>query len=302
MNEKLTQAYERLGLPETVTREELNKRFDLLLRRRRSLNTEAEIAAYEADFQAIKFILDSRDQQEIQEAEDQRLAKYGSLAGGARKWERFMRLYKTHVIISIIAVIVLVFAGNALYNNWQHKKYLATLPPVDAKIMFIGNFGVKDEDGKMDALNQAIIEQYPEWKRVDSSMVYLPKTGEGSDTLDMNYMQKAVVELAANTPDILILDEATLEWIGKQDGFQNLEPILADGKISKDDPRLKWGKVGESTEEQLYAVDITDSKFVSSLPINHNTKSIEIGVLGGDEPKEKIIQFVKHITEEGAAK
>ncbi|MNI22278.1 hypothetical protein D3C73_758300 [compost metagenome] len=301
VNEKLTQAYERLGLPETVTREELNKRFDLLLRRRRSLNTEAEIAAYEADFQAIKFILDSRDQQEIQEAEDQRLAKYGSLAGGARKWERFMRLYKTHVIISIIAVIVLVFAGNALYNNWQHKKYLATLPPVDAKIMFIGNFGVKDEDGKMDALNQAIIEQYPEWKRVDSSMVYLPKTGEGSDTLDMNYMQKAVVELAANTPDILILDEATLEWIGKQDGFQNLEPILADGKISKDDPRLKWGKVGESTEEQLYAVDITDSKFVSSLPINHNTKSIEIGVLGGDEPKEKIIQFVKHIAEEGAA-
>ncbi|WP_060860394.1 hypothetical protein [Paenibacillus riograndensis] len=301
VDEKLKQAYERLGVPETVTREELNKRFDLLLRRRRSLTTEAEIAAYEEEFQAIKFILDARDQQEIQEAEDQRLAKYGSLAGGARKWERFMRLYKTHVIISIIAVIVLIFAGNALYNNWQHKKYLATLPPVDAKIMFIGNFGVKDEDGKMDALNQAIIEQYPEWKRVDSSMVYLPKTGEGPDTLDMNYLQKAVVELAANTPDILILDEATLEWIGKQDGFQNLEPILADGKISKDDPRLKWGKVGESTEEQLYAVDITDSKFVSSLPINHNTKSIEIGVLGGDEPKEKIIQFVKHIAEEGAA-
>ncbi|MOA38799.1 hypothetical protein D3C78_1605200 [compost metagenome] len=59
--------------------------------------------------------------------------------------------------------------------------------------------------------------------------------------------------------------------------------------------------MGESTEEQLYAVDITDSQFVSSLPINHNTKSIEIGVLGGDEPKEKIMQFVKHIAEEGAA-
>ncbi|MBW4082671.1 hypothetical protein [Paenibacillus sp. S150] len=301
MNEKLKQAYGRLGLPETVTREELNKRFDLLLKRRRSLTTEAEIAEYEADFQAIKFILDSRDQQEIQEAEDQRLAKYGSLAGGARKWERFMRLYKTHVIISIIAVIVLAFGGNALYNNWQHKKYLATLPPVDAKIMFIGNFGVQDPDGKMDALNQAIIEEYPEWKRVDSSIVYLPKTGEGADTLDMNYMQKAVVELAANSPDILILDEATLQWIGGQDGFQNLEPILADGKISGDDPRLKWGTVGESTEEQLYAVDITDSKFVASLPINHNTQSIEIGVLGRDEQNDKILNFVKYIAEEGAA-
>ncbi|WP_379153594.1 hypothetical protein [Paenibacillus sp. sgz5001063] len=302
MNEKLKQAYERLGLPETVTREELNKRFDLLLRRRRSLNTDAEIAAYEEEFQAIKFILDSRDQQEIQEAEDQRLAKYGSLAGGARKWERFMRLYKTHVIISIVAVIVLIVAGNALYNNWQHRKYLASLPPVDAEIMFIGNFGVKDKDGKMDALNQAIIDEYPEWKRVDTSIVYLPKTGEGSDTLDMNYMQKAVVELAANSPDILILDEATLQWIGGQDGFQNLEPILADGKIAKDDPRLKWEKLGESTVDELYAVDITDSKFVSSLPINHNTESIEIGVLGGDEPKDKILQFVKHIVDENTGK
>lgn len=302
MNEKLKQAYERLGFSETVTREELDKRFDLLLRRRRSLKTDTEIAAYEEEFQAIKLILDSRDQQEIQEAEDQRLAKYGSLAGGARKWERFMRLYKTHVIIGIIAVIVLIAGGNALYNNWQHKKYLASLPPIDAKIMFIGNFGVKDPNGKTDDLNKAILAEYPQWKRVDSSIVYLPQTGAGADTLDMNYMQKAVVELAANSPDILILDEATLKWIGGQDGFQNLEPILKDGKISSGDARLKWGTDGESGQKELYAVDITDSKFVSSLPINRNTQSVEIGVLGGDEQKVKMFDFVKHVAEEAAGK
>lgn len=135
MNEKLKKAYERVGLSENVSREEINKRFDLLLKRRRSKASDDERSAPEEDFQAFKFILDSLDEQEIQEAEQQRLAKYGKLSGFASKWERFMRLYKTHVIVSIIIVIVLAVGGNALYNNWQHKKYLASLPPVDAEIM-----------------------------------------------------------------------------------------------------------------------------------------------------------------------
>lgn len=302
MDEKLKQSYERLGLSETVTREELNKRFELLLKRRRSLTADAEITAYEEEFQALKSILDALDQKEIQEAEDQRLAKYGSFAGSARKWERFMRLYKTHVIISVIAIIVLAVGGNALYNNWQHKKYLASLPPLDATIMFLGNFGVQDPDGNMDALEQAIVDEYPEWKRVEASIVYLPKTGAGSDTLDMNHMQKAVVELAANTPDILILDEATLEWIGGQEGFQNLEPILDGGTISKEDARLKWGTNEESGQKELYAVDITAAPIVSSLPLNRNSESVVVGVLAGEDTKDKMLKFVKHIGFDAAAK
>lgn len=140
MNENLKQAYVQLGLPETVTREELNKRFDLLLKRRRALTTEEEIAAYEADFRAYKLILDTWDEQEIQKAEDERLAKYGRFSGTASKWETFMRLYRTHVILGIIGLLVVIFGGKALYDNYQHRQYLASLPPVDAKIMFIGNF------------------------------------------------------------------------------------------------------------------------------------------------------------------
>lgn len=301
VNEKLKKAYERVGLSENVSREEINKRFDLLLKRRRSKASDDERSAPEEDFQAFKFILDSLDEQEIQEAEQQRLAKYGKLSGFASKWERFMRLYKTHVIVSIIIVIVLAVGGNALYNNWQHKKYLASLPPVDAEIMFLGNFGVQDPDGKTDALEKAVIAQYPDWKRVEASIVYLPQTGPGSDTFDMNYMQKAVVELAANQPDVLILDEATLEWIGGQDGFGNLEAVVADGAIAKDDSRLKWGKNEESGQEELYGVDITDSPFVSALPLNHNSKNIIIGVLGEDENKDKLISFIEKIAGKSAA-
>lgn len=301
MNENLKQAYVQLGLPETVTREELNKRFDLLLKRRRALTTEEEIAAYEADFRAYKLILDTWDEQEIQKAEDERLAKYGRFSGTASKWETFMRLYRTHVILGIIGLLVVIFGGKALYDNYQHRQYLASLPPVDAKIMFIGNFGVTDTSGKTEELEKAIIAAYPEWKRVETVMTYLPRTGEGSDSLDMNYMQKAVVELAANRPDILILDEATVKWIGGQTGFQNLEPITADGKLAADDTRMQWGVNEDTGKNELYGVDILKSPFISELPINYNAKSIIIGVLN-DKDKDKMLAFVKHIAEQPPVK
>lgn len=69
MNEKLKQAYEKLGLSENVSREEINKRFDLLIKRRKSKASEEERSAPEEDFQAFKFILDTLDKQEIEEAE-----------------------------------------------------------------------------------------------------------------------------------------------------------------------------------------------------------------------------------------
>lgn len=301
MNEKLNQAYTRLGLSETVTREELNKRFDLLLKRRRTLTTDEEIAAYEADFQAYKLILDTWDEQEIQKAEDERLAKYGRFSGTASKWETFMRLYKTHVILGIIAVLVLIFGGKALYDNYQHRQYLASLPPVDATIMFIGNYGAKDSSGDTADLEQAIVAAYPQWKRVEATIVYLPKTGEGADTLDMNHMQKAIVELAANRPDIVILDDATIEWIGGQAGFQNLESITADGKLAADDTRMRWGTNEDTGNKELYGMDIMNSPFIASLPIDYNVKSIIISVLGEDN-KDKTIEFVKHIAQEQPVK
>ncbi|MEK3794249.1 hypothetical protein MKX42_21150 [Paenibacillus sp. FSL R7-0204] len=301
MNENLKQAYVQLGLPETVTREELNKRFDMLLKRRRALTTEEEIAAYEADFRAYKLILDTWDEQEIQKAEDDRLAKYGRFSGTASKWETFMRLYKTHVILGIIGLLVVIFGGKALYDNYQHRQYLASLPPVDAKIMFIGSFGVTDTSGKTEELEKAIIAAYPQWKRVETVMTYLPRTGDGSDSLDMNYMQKAVVELAANRPDILVLDEATVKWIGGQTGFQNLEAITADGKLAADDTRMQWGVNEDTGKNELYGVDILKSPFISELPINYNAKSIIIGVLN-DKDKDKMLEFVKHIAEEPPVK
>ena len=292
MKEKLTQAYEYLDLPEDSTREELDRRFNLLLKRQRS-NSDERDTTYEEEFRAFKFILDELDQREIMEAEDQRFAKWGRQANVARRVENFFRLYKIHTVISIIVLIVLIVGGNALYKHDQEQKYLASLPPVDAKIMFLGNFALKDPKSDNDELNKAIVKQYPAWKRVDASIVYLPSTGNSVDTLDMTYIQRAVVVLAANKPDIIIMDEVTLAWIRQQKGLQSLEEVVSDGKLASNDIRLKSMKDEESGEEVLVGIDITDTSFASGLPIN--SLNMIVGVLAGDEKKQKAMEFIVHV-------
>lgn len=300
MNEKLKQAYELLKLPEDITREELDKRFDLLLKRQRFSTLEGSSASYEEQFRAFKFILDALDQQEINEAEDRRFEKWGGLANVARKSENFFRLYKAHTIISIIVLIVLIFGGKAFYDHLQEKEYLASLPPVDVKIMFLGNYELQNKKGETDELNQAIISRYPAWKRVETNVVYLPTTGSSEGILDMNYMQRAIAVLAADHPDILIMDEAAFEWIGQQDGLQNLESVVSSGGIASDDKRVKHAEQQESGQDWITGVDFTGTKFASDLPIN--SLSMIAGVLTDDEKSATSMEFVKYLIGEMNAK
>ena len=300
MKEDLKQAYKLLNLPEDITREELDKRFELLLKRQRFSTTEGSSVSYEEEFRALKFILDTLDQQEINEAENQRFEKWGKLSGLARKRENFFRLYKTHTIISIIVLLVLIFGGNALYKQWQEKKYEASLPPVDISIMFLGNYELLNKNGDSEDLNQAIIAKYPEWKRVETSVVYLPTTGNTEDggVLDMSYMQRAFAMLAAESPDILIMDEASYEWIGLQDGFQNLETVVSSKTLAPDDQRLKRTLSKESGQEWITGVDITDTKFAEDLPIQ--SFAMIAGVLTQDENKAKAFDFIEYLIEDMA--
>lgn len=289
MKEKLKQTYEYLSLPEDTTREELDRRFNLLLKRQRSNSADS---SYEEEFQAYKFILDELDQREIMEAEDQRMKKWGRQANVARRVEDFFRLYKIHTLISMIVLIALIFGGNALYKYNQEQKYLASLPPVDAKIMFVGNFALQDPEGKYDDLNNEIIKQFPDWKRVETTVINLPSTGNSMETLDMTLMQRAVVELAANKPDMIIMDEATLSWIGQQEGLQDLKSIISEGQLASDDIRLKRIKNQESGKEIVAGIDITDTALATSLPVQSVT--MIAGVVADDDVKEKAMAFILH--------
>ncbi|HBS47247.1 MAG TPA: hypothetical protein DEA91_27300 [Paenibacillus sp.] len=167
--------------------------------------------------------------------------------------------------------------------------------------MFLGNYESQDPSGKDEELKQEIVNRYPAWKRVKTEVVYLPSTGgEGGGALDMTYIQRAMAMLAADRPNILILDDATFDWIGQQQGLKNLEPFVKSAGLPLDDIRLKRIKNTENGEEWITGVDITDTKFATDLPI-HSRKMI-IGVFGEGEDKNKSTDFVEFLVGQMTAK
>lgn len=287
LDNELQEAYRRLGLQEDVTREELDRQFSLLLKRGRSLSS------YDEDFRAFKTILDARDQQEIQDSEDQRLAKWGRMSNVMRSLENFMRLYKVHMLVAIIIVAGLIFGGRALYNYQQEQKYLASLPPLDAEIVFLGSFQNQQEDPDNNALEQALLKALPSWNRVEVEIIYLPLESSGGGMMDTVYMQKAIAELSASKPDILVMDEGSFAWLGQQGGFQDLKAAAEAGNLPLDDARLIRMVDEEDGQQKVAGLDFSESDLAASLPVNH--LSMIAALPWNDKNKEKAMEFVEQV-------
>ena len=104
--EDLKQAYELLGLQEGADREEVEKRYFLLIRRTRTSKQRAE-ATGQADVSsspsledvnhAYKLILAAEDQKTNEAFNVNAYGKYKKMAGSAAKVDHFFSYYKFHL-------------------------------------------------------------------------------------------------------------------------------------------------------------------------------------------------------------
>ncbi|WP_055108527.1 hypothetical protein [Paenibacillus ihumii] len=287
----LKKAYEQLGLPENASREEVEQAFDKALRKSRSRKgAEDADSEYERSLRAYKLITEHEDQRRIEQASQERFAKWGKFAGTAQKIDDFFRLYRTHVIVGIIAVIVLIFGINAIVDYRAEQKRIAALPPLDLSILLVGNFAVDEANGGQEALEQAILAQFPEWNRVDVEMTYVPEQGE------MVYRQKAMAVIATEKPDLYIIDKPTFDWISGGGGFKSLQQE-SEGVLSPvlPDQAALRAQAEEDPEPQVYAIDLTFSELADQLPLG---KKEMIAALGwGEERYDNTILFIQRYLE-----
>ncbi|WP_410769336.1 molecular chaperone DnaJ [Fontibacillus sp. BL9] len=298
----LKRAYELLGLSENASREEVEKAFDLLLRRSRSRRPnaqgdgESEENEYDLQLKAYKTIVEYEERSKIDEMSRKRYGKWGKFAGNAEKVDDFFRLHKTKVIIGIIAVIALVVGITAFINHREEQKRLAALPPIDLSIMFVGNYMTDQNQGGDEGLEKAMTAQFPEWKRLKVILTYLPSQGEGGGTADLAYQQKAMAMVATEKPDVYILDENSFDWLGgggvleKLDTEANgvLKPLLGENSI-------KVGRTEEETEDHVYGIRVTDSPLAKQLPLAMQDMIITVRI--GSDNKDKAIHLIERYLE-----
>jgi hypothetical protein len=281
----LKEAYEILELPEDSTKEELEKRFDVFVRRNRGKTSEEEISASENMIKAYNIIKDAKRQGEIDRYND---AKFGTnirKKERAEKRELFWLHHRWKVVAIVAGIGLLAMITNIVINNIKE----ANLPKPALEIMMYGDYyGGKDED-----LQKAILTKYPDWKRVKAIINYLPGASNGS--MDPAFMQKSVVVLATERPEVYILDKTTYKTMLAQNALVNMDAWKTDLNANYSPNQLLTGKQETDTEDHVYGLDITDDPIWKALGLASNDKIAVLSMKKGNEENAKrfIVNFLK---------
>lgn len=294
-------AYERLGLGEETTQEELDRGFDLLLKREKaaaSSGNHETASSLGTDIEAYRTIFDYRAKQKLRQVEEERLKKWGKLSGTVGRSEDFFRINRGRIIAVIAAIAILIGVGSVVWNTVEERRREALLPPVDLNLVFLGTYQANDMDQESELMQQALLKAFPDWKRVKIRVLYLPSPdSNGGGGMDAANMQKAMAELVASYPDILVLDKNSLDWISGQDSLADLkDPKLAQIYEAAVKKGTLVNAVNKQTgAEHAYGIDFTNTAFGKSLPMAHD------GLIAGANPGKidnpKVIEFLEKCAE-----
>lgn len=299
--DQMKEAYERMGLPEDATKEQLDDRYTLLMRQTRSHQRREPDRAeeIEAEFseitKAYKFILEEETRKSFEEMNQKRYGKYKKFAGTAEKTDHFFRYYKFHVLGGIALIGVLIYIVISIFNHQAEKERLASLPPVDLEVMFLGSYMNKDGGQDLTPIEDAILAQFPEWKRVTVTMNYVPPL-DSNNPQDAAMLQKALLVLSTERPDLYIMDQTAYDWVGNQGMVRPLEAEVEG--VWKDlltPEQLVKGTNEEDGSEHVYAVDILGSTMSEELPVLK--KDMFAGIREGTERDANAQLFIKQYLE-----
>jgi hypothetical protein len=269
--EELKKAYSTMGLEETASREEVEKRYETLMRQNRSRakqQSDEPEDSFSKVTQAYRLILEHEDRKITDAFNEQEYGKYKKMAGQAQKMDHFWRYYRFHTLGAIVAVALIIYGIISFIDYREEKERLANLPPVDLNVSFMGNFMLKEEAPKEEPVENALLAAFPEWKRFVTTTTFVP----ADESMQYAYLQKAILVLATEHPDVYVMDRSILTWIGNQpDLLLNMDD-WAEGDFK---PLLKEGiaqkfAAGEDGEEHVYAFDLTKSKLADDLPLYHS--------------------------------
>ncbi|MFD2746699.1 hypothetical protein ACFSTH_10280 [Paenibacillus yanchengensis] len=297
--------YEIMGLPAASSKDEVEKRYDLLLKRERERQkteqrlgqyltaTEqmehAEAAAQFAEItNAFNRILDYENQVYAEKFNEQEYGKYRKLSTTAQKFDHFWRYYKVHTISAILAVVLIVYGVIAFIDKQEEKRYLASLPPVDVSVTFLGNFATKDNDSNYVPINEAFLSLSSNWQRFDADIVYVPP----DEMSQVAYLQRALVVVASEFEDVYVMDEFMLQWFGGQGGLVDLETIPNLKPLLKEENSKKFATEEDPTM-RTYAIKMDPKLMMEKFPILG--RDFYIGVRVNAERKDNAFLLLEQL-------
>jgi len=251
MNEELKKAYELLGLPEDATREQVENRYFILLKRARSGN------AREGDNEDGPL-----DLTEINRAYNLVIGIESEKTSTMEKQSKvghFFYYYKVHVIVGLLVVL---FAGYMIKEGIDKRREAANTPPANLSVSVFGNFYMAD----MDLLQENMLKLMPEWQRVKTTLVYNPP--EIQSQQDMALQQKSMLMLMTEKDEIYVTDEKNFASLAAQGAFIDLEQFSAATGLKLPEDKLREARTEDDASDVVYGIDVTGNPVFSGIEMS----------------------------------
>ena len=249
--EPLKKAYETLGLPEDATREQVENRYFILMKRARAEQSRTNV---NEETPAL-------DLGEVNNAYNIIIGIESGKAGTIEKqskYAHFMYYYKFHVIISIVVVLIV---GYMLKEGIDRRRELANLPPASTSVSVFGNFYFVD----VEKLEEDMLGLIPEWERIELFHTYVPK--EIKSEQDMAMQQKSILSLMTQHSNLYILDHRNFTALVSQGAFIKLEELEGWKSLNVNPDELVSAQSEEDTAPVSYGIDITGNPIFNEIEV-----------------------------------
>jgi hypothetical protein len=292
--EDIRKAYETLELPEDATLEQVERQYDIWVRReknRNRLGQESLDTTHATDFATITaaYRLIKAHRQAVEELIEQDHKK--RKPPWMEKFEYFWEYYKLHTLGAIILLVIIGSIVQGVVQNQREKAIEAALGPVDVNISMFGAYRIISESDEPDftSMQQQIIALLPEWNRVKVNLVYSPQ--EAKDEFDIAMQQKSMIALATEKPDVYITDRWNFDRLAYQGLFLPLTDDEAALRDAVGESNLVYARTEENTQPVLYGIDITKSRIFEDMVINDQPKIIAVRI--NAENRDKSIALLR---------
>ncbi len=249
------QAFSVLGLPETATKDEVARRYDVLSRKFRLMqNADGMPAALDVE-EAYKLLAGISWKDPVAENRLRLRDSHPGLLARMLKMEQtkldnLVHYYRKPVLI--IAIVLGVAAWFVISTVFR--------TPDDFRMLIAGDIYMQNQDNLQAAVTRAL----PGTVNPMLQSIYM---GESTDAqMQMAVSQKLMVEVGYGENDILILDRVLYKQYAEQGAFKPLDDALADygTTLAEQDKQMvsilpDVLSAGEDGKPHVYGIDVTGS-------------------------------------------
>lgn len=278
LEEELKKAYETLGLPTDATREQVEKRYFILMKKERTQhqrtgdedgeNQKIDLGEYS---RAYKLILGIESEKASTEP------KQGKLGF-------FFYYYKIHLIVSIVILLIVGYSVKEAIDKRNEERRLG---PIDLSIGMMGNYFFAD----MDLLKANLMKLVPDWNRIEPKLSFIPT--EIKTEQDFAYQQKSVLNIISDHDELYFVDTRNFDKLVMQGAFRKLEELQGFSALNVPEGRLRFSQTDEDPNPAAYGIDISGNPIFNGIELTG--EDVILGIRAEDEQLPKTFELLTQI-------